>query len=44
MRVPIFFLFCSENDLRVIRPMTYVREKDLRDFAEKVQDVLQDLK
>lgn len=29
-------IFFSENDLRVVRPMTYVREKDLRDFAEKV--------
>jgi hypothetical protein len=32
------FIGCSyrEGDLRVIRPMVYVREKELRQFAEKV--------
>ena len=32
-----FFLF-REGDLRVIRPLVYVREKELRNFAEKVSD------
>ena len=27
-----------EGDLRVIRPFVYVREKDLRTFAEKVKN------
>lgn len=31
-----FFVF-SEGDLRVIRPMIYVRERELRKFAEKVR-------
>ena len=32
----LLLVLYSENDLRVIRPLTFVREKDLRDFAEKV--------
>ena len=28
--------YYREGDLRVIRPLTYVREKDLRNFADKV--------
>ena len=32
-----FFLF-REGDLRVIRPLVYVREKELRNFAEKVSE------
>ena len=31
----MLYLF-REGDLRVIRPFVYVREKDLRLFAEKV--------
>lgn len=32
-----FFLF-REGDLRVIRPLVHVREKELRNFAEKVSE------
>lgn len=37
--VPLLYIFCvvsvhREEDLRVIRPFVYVREKSLRDFAE----------
>ena len=28
-----------EGDLRVIRPFVYTRERDLRDFAEKVKKI-----
>lgn len=31
------FLF-REGDLRVIRPLVHVREKELRNFAEKVSE------
>ena len=31
--------FIREGDLRVIRPFVYVREKDLRNFAEKVRSI-----
>lgn len=30
------FVVYREGDLRVIRPFAYVREKDLRNFADKV--------
>ena len=36
-RVQTFEHFFREGDLRVIRPFVYVREKDLRSFAEKVK-------
>ena len=32
----ISIAFHREGDLRVIRPFAYVREKDLRNFADKV--------
>ena len=32
----LLLLFFREGDLRVIRPLAYVREKDLRNFADKV--------
>jgi tRNA(Ile)-lysidine synthase TilS/MesJ len=32
----MFVIFYREGDLRVIRPFVYVREKDLRMFAENV--------
>jgi hypothetical protein len=31
------FAYFREGDLRVIRPFVYVREKDLRQFAEEVR-------
>lgn len=44
--IPLFIF--REGDLRVIRPFVYVREKDLRMFAEQVKantvDRLEDLK
>ena len=32
----MFLFLYREGDLRVIRPLVYVREKELRSFTEKV--------